>query len=414
MPAPVPVAQRRRRPAVAWTAWTLCGVSMALSVASVPLAGLNGVSPVELLASHAAVGTAFAILFPILGALIVIRLPRNWFGWVLLAQGAFLGTYVFVQQYAPLALGRSAAGWSLPGGALASWLGTWTNLPGIALASTFFLLLFPDGRLPSRRWRPLAWASAVVTVVPAAIVAVQAWPLRGPALLDLDAYPRVDAVWTTGFVLALLLLVPSVAAVVVRFRRSTGIQRQQLKWFAYAGVVAVPLNALAQQPGYGPVLELLQAPVLFAAIAIAIFRHRLYDIDRLLNRTLVYGLLTAILGGGYATAVLLLGQAFSPGRDPSSLVVAATTLAAAAVFQPLRRGVQRAVDRRFNRRRYDAARTVDAFAVRLRDQVDLDTLTTELLAVVRQTMEPTQASLWLRSTPDRPQQPTMPVRSPSV
>jgi hypothetical protein len=414
MPAPVPIAQRRRRPAVVWTAWTLCGLSMALSVASVPLASLNGVSPVELLTSHAAVGTAFAISFPILGALIVIRLPRNWFGWVLLAQGAFLGPYVFVQQYTPLALGRSAAGWSLPGGALASWLGTWTNLPGIALASTFFLLLFPDGRLPSRRWRPLAWASAVVTVVPAAIVAVQAWSLRGPAPIDLNAYPRVNAVWTTGFLLALLLLVPSVAAVVVRFRRSTGIQRQQLKWFAYAGVVAVPLNALAQQPGYGPVLELLQAPVLFAAIAIAIFRHRLYDIDRLLNRTLVYGLLTAILGGGYAIAVLLLGQAFSPGRHPSSLVVAATTLAAAAVFQPLRRGVQRAVDRRFNRRRYDAARTVDGFAVRLRDQVDLDTLTTELLAVVQQTMEPTQISLWLRSTPDRSQRYIMPTRSPSV
>jgi hypothetical protein len=127
---------------------------------------------------------AFAISFPILGALIVIRLPRNWFGWVLLAQGAFLGPYVFVQQHAPLVLGRSAAGWSPPGGALASWLGTWTNLPGIVLASTFFLLLFPDGRLPSRRWRPLAWASAVVTVVPAAIVTVQAWPLRGPALID--------------------------------------------------------------------------------------------------------------------------------------------------------------------------------------------------------------------------------------
>ena len=343
----------------------------------------------------------------------MIRLPRNWFGWVLLAQGAFLGPYVFVQQYTPLALGRSAAGWSLPGGALASWLEAWTNLPGMALASTFFLLLFPDGRLPSRRWRPLAWASAVVTVVPAANVAMQAWPLRGPTPIDLNAYPRVNAVWTTGFLLALLLLLPSVAAVVVRFRRSTGIQRQQLKWFAYAGVVAVPLNALAQQPGYGPVLELLQAPILFAAIAIAIFRHRLYDIDRLLNRTLVYGLLSAILGGGYAIAVLL-GQAFSLGRHPSSLVVAATTLAAAAVFQPLRRGVQRAVDRRFNRRRYDAVRTVAGFSARLRNQIDLDTLMTELLAVVQHTMEPTQVSLWLRSTPDRSQQDTVPTRSPSV
>jgi hypothetical protein len=392
MAAPVAAARRTAHPAVTWTARALCALSVLAGAASVPLASVHGTSPAELLGSHVLVGTAFAVSFPVLGALIVARLPRNWFGWVLIAVGVFLGPYVLSQQYVPSAL---------PGQALASWLGTWTNLPGIVLASTFFLLLFPDGQLPSPRWRPLAWASAAVAVVPAAIVAVQSWPLRGPAPIDLNAHPRADAVWTTGFVLALLLLVPSVAAVVARFRRSTGIQRQQLKWFAYAGLVAVPLNALAQLPGYGPVLEMLQAPVLFAAIAIAIFRHRLYDIDLLVNRTLVYGLLSAILGGGYAVAVLLGGQAFSPGRHPSSLVVAATTLAAAALFQPLRRGIQGAVDRRFNRRRYDAVRTVAAFSARLRHQVDLDTLTGELLAVVRQTIEPTQVSLWLRPAAGR-------------
>jgi MFS family permease len=401
MPTPVPTSQRRR-PAVAWTAWTLCGLSVGSSIASVALAGLHGVSPAELLTTHTAVGTAAAASFPILGALIVVRLPRNWFGWVLLALGVFLGTFEFAQWYAQLALGPAAARPWLPGGPLASWLATWTNLPGITLASTLLLLLFPDGRVPSRRWRPLAWISAAVAVVPAAILAVQSWPLRGRALTG-TLPPRLNAIWTTEFILALLLLVPCVAAVVVRFRRSAGIQRQQIKWFAYGGVVTLPLNAVAQMPGYGPVLELLQIPILVAAIAIAMFRFRLYDIDRILNRTLVYGLLSAILGGGYAVAVLLLGQAFSRGRHPSSLVVAATTLAAAALFQPLRRGIQRAVDRRFNRRRYDAVRTVAAFSTRLRQHVDLETLTTELLAVVQQTMEPTQASLWLRSAPARPQ-----------
>jgi hypothetical protein len=188
---------------------------------------------------------------------------------------------------------------------------------------------------------------------------------------------------------------------VLRFRRSRGEERQQLKWFTYAGAL-VPL-AVAGDALPAPVGDLLFAvPVVFLPVATgtAILRYRLYEIDGLINRTLVYGLLTALLGGVYGGAVLVLGQVFGGvGRDPPSWAVAGATLAAAALFQPARRRIQAAVDGRFNRRKYNTTKTIEAFSTRLRDQVDLDTLSTEVLAVVDQTMEPTRVSLWLRPSP---------------
>ena len=204
--------------------------------------------------------------------------------------------------------------------------------------------------------------------------------------------------------LFITLFVSGLAAagsLVLRFRRSRGAERQQLKWFAYA-VALVPLFVLADfLPSSGGSL-LFAVPIVFlpVAVGIAILRYRLYDIDRLINRTLVYGLLTALLGGVYAGAVLILGQVFGGvGRDPPSWAVAGVTLAVAALFRPARRRIQAVVDRRFNRRKYNTAQTIQAFSTHLRDEVDLDTLSTELLAVVDQTMEPTQASLWLRPSP---------------
>ena len=162
-------------------------------------------------------------------------------------------------------------------------------------------------------------------------------------------------------------------------------------------MIGIPLGLPAEVPFWGPILEVVQPPLMFAGLGIGMFRYRLYDIDRLLNRTLVYGLLTVSLAAAYAAGVLPLGGAVSGGRT-SSLVVAAVTLAVAAIFRPLRRAIQRAVDRRFNRRAYDAAATIEAFAVRLRQQVDPDALRAELLALVDQTVQPTRASLWLRPT----------------
>jgi hypothetical protein len=196
----------------------------------------------------------------------------------------------------------------------------------------------------------------------------------------------------------LLAVVGAVVSLVVRFRRSRGDERLQLKWFTYAGLLLPPVLFLGDfLPGALGNLATAVIVVLPIAAGVAILRYRLYEIDRLINRTLVYGLLTALLAGVYAGLVLGLGSVFGRlGARPPSVVVAGATLAVAALFQPARRWVQRTVDRRFNRRRYDAARTVEAFSARLREQVDLDTLSAELLAVVDQTVQPTTASLWLR------------------
>jgi hypothetical protein len=383
-----------RRTWTTWLAWGTGVPSAALAVAAVFLAAANGEGPAELVLNHHAIGIVTAVGMAVLGALIASRRPGNPIGWLMVASSLFLGTFSFTQQYAPLAVREE-----LPGVSLASWLATWTNLPGIAITITFVFVLFPDGRLPSPRWRPVAWLMAVATVVPPAVLAARAWPVRGPELATRSFdHPALGAAFDVGFQLVLTLSVVALAGVVVRFRRSRGVERQQIKWFAYGAMIGIPLGLPAEVPFWGPILELVQPPLLFGGLAVGIFRYRLYDIDRLLNRTLVYGLLTVSLAAAYAAGVLLLGGVVSGGRS-SSLVVAAVTLAVAAIFQPLRRGIQRAVDRRFNRRAYDAAATIEAFAVRLRQQVDADALTAELLAVVDQTMQPTRASLWLRPIP---------------
>jgi hypothetical protein len=374
-----------------WLAWTMGTVPVGLAAGAVVLAGRNGESLPELVFNHHAIGIVTAAGLAVLGALIAARRPGNPLGWLMGSAALFLGVFSFTQQYAPL-----AAAESLPGLDLASWLAAWTNLPGIAVTITFLFLLFPDGRLPSPRWRPVAWLMAAATVVPAAVLAARAWPVRGPdlAIRSFD-HPALGDAFGTGFVLVLALSLVALAGLIVRFRRSRGVERQQIKWFAYGAMVGIPLGLPAEVPFWGPILELVQPPLMFAGLGIGMFRYRLYDIDRLLNRTLVYALLTVSLAAGYAAGVLLLGGMVSGGRG-NSLVVAAVTLAVAAAFQPLRRAIQRAVDRRFNRRAYDAAATIEAFAARLRQQVDADALSAELLALVDQTVQPTRVSLWLR------------------
>jgi hypothetical protein len=280
-------------------------------------------------------------------------------------------------------------------------------MPDFALGP-YLLLLFPNGRLPGRRWRPAAWVGGAAMAALIAASAVLAWPVRGTTLyqntLGTVALAPLDALLEgLLYVVGDALIVVAAVALLVRLRRLRGAERQQTKWFAFGAIpwVAVDLTWVAVQLTGGDVLplaaglgSLVALSGLLGAIAVAVFRYQLYDIDRLLNRTLVYGLVTAILGSGYAALVLVLGQLL--GRDRSSLGVAGATLAAAGLFQPLRRRVQQAVDRRFDRRRYDAARTIERFSGRLREEVDLDMLSGELLRVVDQTMQPTTVWLWLR------------------
>jgi hypothetical protein len=284
----------------------------------------------------------------------------------------------------------------------------------LAIAITcigFILLLTPTGTLPSPRWR---WWARVATAAPVVVLlAVTLLPQPLGAEYQSVANPLglgaleawLQAATGMGLAFAVLGVVVAAASLVGRFRRARGTQRQQLRWVALAaGVVslaaALVLAAmLTETPAlFGWGLTLCAA-ILPLAIGAAILRYRLYDLDRIVSRTLTYGLLTVLLGGGYAGLVLGLGQLL--GGD-SSLVVATATLAVATVFRPARRRVQQAVDRRFNRRRYDAAQTIQAFSARLRQQVDLDSLSSELLAVVDQTMQPTQVALWFRPSGNRP------------
>jgi hypothetical protein len=395
----IPARQRPRTRVPASLAWALCILSATLALASVVLAGFNGENLLELVANHHAIGILNALVLPLIGALIVVGDRHHLLAWLLIVGGVFLAVYNLAAQYAPLALGLTSRRLSLPGGDLASWLTGWTNMPGIVILAVFVILLFPDGRLPSRRWRPVAWAGAVILVVPTAILAVGYWPLRGPQLITQEGSqpPLVGAMFWTAFQGALLLGAISVVALVLRFRRAGAVQRQQIKWFAYGAALSIPLSLFPEARPWGPYLEFLGTVLLLAGLGIGIFRYRLWDIDRLVNRTLVYGLLTALLAGVYAGLVLVLGQLFGGiGTDTPSWAVAGATLAVAALFQPARRRIQQTVDRRFNRRRYNAATTIEAFSIRLRDQVDLDTLSAELLAAVDQTMQPASASLWLR------------------
>jgi hypothetical protein len=383
-------------PRTRWLARSMGLLAVGLSVAAVGLAARNGEGPAELVANHHAIGIVTAIGIAVLGAMIASRKPGNPIGWLMSVAALLLGLFNFNQQYGPLAVAEA-----LPLLGLSSWLATWTALPGIAITITSSLQLFPDGRLPSRRWRPVAWASGAAAVVPAVVMAVRAWPVRGPELAALTFdHPALAAVFGIGLRIVLVLSVVSMAALVVRFRRSRGVDRQQIKWFAYGAMIGIPLGLPAQVPFWGPILELVQPPLLFAGLGIGMFRYQLYDVDRVINRTLVYGLLTAALGLAYAAGSLVFVLVAGAGSDPPSWLVAAATLAAAALFRPARRRIQGVVDRRFNRRRYDAARTVEAFSARLRDQVDLTTLSAELLAVVDQTVQPTRAWLWLRRAND--------------
>jgi hypothetical protein len=276
----------------------------------------------------------------------------------------------------------------------------------VALALlSLVLLLTPTGSLPSARWR--RWAVITAATPVALVVVVPVVPGRLDPQLLVASSPFSDralggvVLVATRVALVVTALAVAVAAgsLLVRFRRAHGVERQQLRWVALAAALMVLAGPVVLAPAVLEIPVLVDwasavwVAVLPVAVGAAVLRYRLYDLDRIISRTLAYGLLTLLLGGGYAAVVLGLGQLL--GRD-SPLVVAAATLAVAALFQPARRRVQAVVDRRFNGRRHDATRIVEGFGTRLRDQVDLDTLTADLLAVVDQTMQPTQASLWLR------------------
>jgi hypothetical protein len=408
---PVTPATRLARPrlwpgVVAWTLWALATVAWLVIPwldQQLRQAGRPDLAQWDLRPGVALVSAATV------GAVLASRRPAHPVGWLLLAQVAANLTTGAAAQY--LAWGLLAPGGTLPATRYVA-LYFPASAGGGLLLLGFVLLLTPTGKLPSPGWR--WWASAMVAVPLLLVVGVTLAP--GPVDPSVQVVGGPFEFHGLGggllvvnqLALAFTTLAVAVCAgsLVVRFRRARGVERQQLRWVAVAAallVVAAGVALVGLALGATEVVTwALSAWVagLPVAIGAAVLRYRLYDLDRIISRTLAYGLLTLLLGGGYAAMVLGLGQLL--GRD-SSLVVAAATLAVAGVFQPARRRIQQAVDRRFNRRRHDTAETIQAFSTHLRDQLDLDTLQGELLEVVDQTMQPAQASLWLRPSDERSQ-----------
>ena len=341
--------------------------------------------------------TVFVLAFATVGALITTRQPRNPIGWILLGAGS---------AYSIGGLSVALHGREAAGQVLLAWVSTWVWMAGLSPAATFGLLLFPDGRLPSRRWRPAAWLAAAATGLIVAGIALAPGRFEDDTIenpLGLEAAPGLpDVMAAAGGVALAAAILASIASLFVRFRRARSVERQQLKWLTYAGAlvgVALVATVVIETVAPGRAVDLTNTIVSLAlaavpvAMGIAILRHRLYDIDVVINRTLVYGGLTATLGAVYLALVLLVGLAVGK----SDLAIAGSTLTVAALARPARARFQAAVDRRFYRRRYDAARTLEAFGGRLREEIDLEALGSDLRGIVRETVQPAHVSLWLRS-----------------
>jgi len=384
-----------------WLAWRLCVLALLLVPTGPVLLSLAESKAVVFSLCFGAVQISTAAV----GAVVASRLPRNPVGWILLTIGAGLGLSVTAAAYGELGTGTASG--PLPGDEIAAWVGEWSLVPAVFGGVVFLLHVFPDGRFMSRRWRRVGIASAVIVLF--ATISDALAPGRLEDVPDVDnpvgaTGAFADIVLAAQNIIGLLALpvfVLAGAGLVVRLRRSRGVERQQLKWIAFAlTFVALGLGVSAAGPESAGnaafLLALLALAAMPVATGIAMLRYRLYDIDVVINRALVYGALTATLAALYLGSVLMLQLALSGLIEGSGLPVAASTLAVAALFRPVRERIQRTVDRRFYRQKYDAVRTLQAFGVRLRDEVDLDTLQDEVRTVVARTMQPAHVSLWLR------------------
>jgi hypothetical protein len=344
--------------------------------------------------------------FPVVGVLVALHRPGNaiarlclTIGMVWALEGAFWGGALYAMEQ----------GWDPTSAGLLATLGDSFVMPGLFLMATLLLLLFPDGRLPSPGWRWLALLSgaSIASIYFLSLFSSEPWGWGRPDYdnpLAIGSASGYEAVLVAVSLPGFFCVAASVAALIRRYQRSTGMERLQLKWLVAAGALAVcvwPTTILLIEfhgisEGAATAIAVGVFLLFPTAIGLAVLRYRLYDIDRLINRTLVYGFLTAGLATTYFLFVVGLQSLLRSVNGGSDLAIVITTLVIAALFLPARRRVQDAVDRRFNRRSYDAARTIDAFSARLRQQIDFDTLRYELLAVVDETMQPEKASLWLR------------------
>ena len=421
-----------RSRASSWLAWSLAGLCLVMAVAITVLSVLatSDAAPGDS-DTGGGVGDALIVLsflaFPVVGALIASRRPRNPIGWICLISGLFWMLIIVSEAY-------SAYGLAVPGSVpfpvtINALLYAWLWVPTVGLIGIYLILLFPDGRLPSRRWRPLAWFAGAVLVVESLVVFLTPGPLEGMGgarnPFGLEGYPWLAVLGWIFLPMLPLCMVVSAASLVLRFRRSGDDVREQIKWIAFAAsfmgsvyllimsaglvdwLVSAPGAAsdLGTQTWWGARLEdvmLLSFAAVPVAIGFAVLRYRLYDIDVIINRALVYGALTVMLALVYFGGVVSLQYVFRTlTGGETQLAIVASTLAIAAVFNPLRRRMQAFVDKRFYRRKYDATKTLEAFNARLRNETDVDVLRNDVVGVARSTVQPTHISLWLRPDPER-------------
>jgi hypothetical protein len=390
-------------------AWSLVALSVALLLSGIALSRVASSAVPDLsLAAETDDGSVIANLvtllpFSVVGAIIASRHPRNAIGWIFCSVGVTIGLNSCAGDYAEFWL---ASGYGMSSlGETAAWLSSWLWSLLVYAPASFLLLLFPDGQLPSPRWQPVAWGVALGTVGGVVGYALEAGPLVDfPQIANPYGIegPIVGMVRVAGGIVAAVSMVASAVSLIVRLRRAESEQRQQIKWLAYGGVVVVGGICV------GGLITLWSVPVSIVIMSvallglpiftgIAILKHRLYDIDLVINRTLVYGSLTATLLALYFGGIVVLQRVFVIlTGEKSTLAVVASTLLIAALFNPLRRRIQAFIDRRFYRSKYDTRKTLETFSAKLRDETNLDALSADLVGVVRETMQPAHVSLWLR------------------
>jgi hypothetical protein len=378
----------------AWLAWSVCGLTVVLIACAVALAFLN----------RSDVG---AVIFPlaltlsaVVGGLVASRRPENPVGWFFLGSAGCFAITAVAAEYAT---------YGLPGAQAMAWLQSWLWVPGVLLLLCFLPLYFPNGHLVSRRWRWIVGLAILFCVTGAVLSALTPGEIPDMGIvnpLGVEALRPVSELLEPIYLaLYFFLFFASAASLVVRFRRSGSLERQQIKWLAFAAL-AVPVWFLTNAPieAASRTLFIVMDALIFSALipvaaGVAILRYRLYDIDVVINRTLVYGTLTVLLAavyfGGVATTQAIF-RALTGQEQQPQLAIVVSTLVIAALFMPLRRRIQAFIDRRFYRRKYDARKTLEAFSARLRDETDLEALNAELVGVVRETMQPAHVSLWLR------------------
>jgi hypothetical protein len=399
------VTGRRRLAVASWVA-TVAGAAISLGILVLTLD-----TPVPASWGFRGASALYALVGGTVGAIVAIRRPDNLNGWLFCVIGLFFGAEAVVNEY--VIVGALAVPGGLPGTTALAWLLTWIWVPSLGTALIFLPLLFPTGRLLSPRWRAVAVLGAIAIVVFSVAVAllpgpiVQATYIQNPlGLPGVDTETYASVVVGPAWVLLGIAIALALASLVQRFRRASGDARQQIKWFALATLIAgaavtlqftsdIVSGSVSTEKALEilVILSLMGVPV---SAGMAILRYRLYDIDRIVSRTISYGLVTALLVAMFLLANLALQALLSSVTSSNAWAVAGSTLLAAALFTPVRRQVQNAVDRRFNRGRYDAERTTAAFSELMRDQVDLPTLARELDATVRQAIAPSSVGLWLR------------------